>query len=133
MTQQVVEGIWWIPGRDDFLPDSHMYVIGKPESDDMTLVDCGLMGKGDYKLNEIDELGVSPKSVKRIIMTHSHLDHIGCLPEIKEALQTRKSGCIQPRPPIWSGGTSRSYTATRCLKACCGLNRASSRDCSDED
>jgi hypothetical protein len=41
--EHVVEGVRWIPGKDKFLPDSHMYVVGKPESDDFSLVDCGLM------------------------------------------------------------------------------------------
>lgn len=86
MTVQVVDGVWWIRGQDDFLPDSHMYVIGLPGSEDFTLVDCGLMGKGDYKLDQIDRCGVSLGHVRRIIMTHTHLDHIGCLPELKAAI-----------------------------------------------
>ena len=100
MTQQVVQGIWWIPGKDSFLPDSHMYVIGLPGSDDYSLVDCGLMGMGTYKLNEIDTLGISQQSVKRIIMTHSHLDHIGCLPEIREAF---------PHAEIWMHSEEARY------------------------
>lgn len=86
MTEQVIDGVWWIPGRDSFIPDSHMYVIGKPESRDFTIVDCGLMEKGSYKLEELEKLGISFDHVKRIIMTHTHLDHIGCLPEIREAI-----------------------------------------------
>ncbi len=86
MTEQVIEGVWWIPGKDSFLPDSHMYVIGKPESQEFTLVDCGLMDRGSYKLQELDKCGVSPNRVKRIILTHTHLDHIGCLPELLEAM-----------------------------------------------
>jgi glyoxylase-like metal-dependent hydrolase (beta-lactamase superfamily II) len=77
-----------------------MYVIGLPGSDDFTLVDCGLMDMGTYKLNEVDKLGVSPQSVKRIIMTHSHLDHIGCLPEIREAL---------PHAEIWMHSEEARY------------------------
>ena len=86
MTQQVIDGVWWIPGRDSFLPDSHTYVIGKPDSGDFSIVDCGLMEKGSYKLEELEQLGISLDQVRRIIMTHTHLDHIGCLPEILEAI-----------------------------------------------
>ncbi|MFZ5865739.1 MAG: MBL fold metallo-hydrolase [Thermodesulfobacteriota bacterium] len=92
MAEQVMEGVWWIPGRDEFLPDSHMYVIGVPGSGDFSLVDCGLMGKGEYKLEEIDRLGIAVDQVKRIIMTHTHLDHIGCLPELLSAI---------PRAEVW--------------------------------
>jgi hydroxyacylglutathione hydrolase len=86
VTQSVIEGIYWIPGKDRFIPDSHMYVVGKPDEQDYSLVDCGLLGMGSYKLEELDNIGVSLKHVKRIIMTHTHLDHIGCLPEILEAI-----------------------------------------------
>lgn len=86
MIEEVVEGVLWIPGQDSFLPDAHVYVIGKPGSGDFSLVDCGLMEKGPYKIDQLDKAGISPNQVKRIIMTHTHLDHIGCLPEILEAI-----------------------------------------------
>jgi glyoxylase-like metal-dependent hydrolase (beta-lactamase superfamily II) len=44
------------------------------------------MEKGSYKLEELEQLGISLDQVRRIIMTHTHLDHIGCLPEIREAI-----------------------------------------------
>lgn len=86
MIQEVVEGVWWIAGQDSFLPDSHVYVIGKPGSEDFSLVDCGLMEKGAYKVDQLDKVGISPAQVKRIIMTHTHLDHIGCMAEILDAI-----------------------------------------------
>lgn len=86
MFEHIVEGVRWIPGKDKFLPDSHMYVVGKPDSDDFSLVDCGLMEMGAYKLECLESCGISFDKVKRIIMTHTHLDHIGCLPEILKAI-----------------------------------------------
>ncbi len=85
MIEKVIDGIWWIPGRDKFLPDSHMYVIGMAGSGDFTLVDCGLMEMGSYKLEELDRGGIPLREVKRVIMTHTHLDHIGCLRDILDA------------------------------------------------
>ena len=92
MVETVIEGVWCVFGKDDALPDSHMYVIGLAGSGDFTLVDCGLMEKGSYKIDELDRCGVSTKQVKRIIMTHTHLDHIGCLPELLEAI---------PQAEVW--------------------------------
>ena len=86
MAQQVTEGVYFIQGQDEFIPDSHVYVIGEPDSEDLSIIDAGLMGKGDYKLGSIDNLGIDFKSIKRVIMTHTHLDHIGCLAEILEQL-----------------------------------------------
>jgi hydroxyacylglutathione hydrolase len=100
VTQKVVDGIWWIPGRDKFMPDSHVYIIGKEGSDDFSLVDCGLMEMGAYKIEEIEGCGISLKHVKRIIMTHTHLDHIGCLKEILEAV---------PHAEVWVHENEASY------------------------
>jgi len=84
--KQVAEGVWFIQGQDDFIPDSHVYVLGKAASHDLTLVDAGLMGKGRYKIRSIQEGGIPLSDIKRVIMTHTHLDHIGCLPELLREL-----------------------------------------------
>ncbi|MDQ1237860.1 MAG: hydroxyacylglutathione hydrolase [Thermodesulfobacteriota bacterium] len=82
MIENVVEGIRWIPGRDKFLPDSHVYVIGEPESHDLSLVDCGLMEMGSYKIEALESGGIDLNHVHRFILTHTHMDHIGCLAEL---------------------------------------------------
>jgi hydroxyacylglutathione hydrolase len=90
--EKVIDGVGWIPGRDRFLPDSHMYVIGKPGYGDFTLVDCGLMDMGAYKIEALEQAGIPLNEVRRVIMTHSHLDHIGCLPELLE---------VMPHMEVW--------------------------------
>ncbi|MEI8181328.1 MAG: MBL fold metallo-hydrolase [Desulfomonile sp.] len=100
MIEHVVEGVQWIQGKDSFLPDSHVYVIGKSGSSDFTLVDCGLMDMGSYKLEQLESAGISPNQVKRIIMTHTHLDHIGCLPELLRGL---------PDAEVWVHEDEASY------------------------
>lgn len=84
--QKISENITFIAGQDKFLPDSHLYVIGKKESRDLTLIDAGLMGADAYKLRSIEEGGYRLEDIKRVIMTHTHLDHIGCLHEIMKKL-----------------------------------------------
>jgi glyoxylase-like metal-dependent hydrolase (beta-lactamase superfamily II) len=81
---QVYKGVQFIAGQDEFIPDSHVYVIGDMESGDLSIVDAGLTGKGSYKANAIRQLGIRPGDIKRIIMTHTHLDHIGCLAELQK-------------------------------------------------
>lgn len=83
---KVTENIYFIPGQDEFIPDSHVYVIGQKNSQDLTLIDAGLMGKGSYKIRSIQEEGFKLEDIKRVIMTHTHMDHIGCLAEIREKL-----------------------------------------------
>jgi hydroxyacylglutathione hydrolase len=79
---KVAEGVYFIPGQDEFIPDSHVYVIGNPSSQDLTLIDAGLFGKDPYKVQSIQKMGIELTAIKRIIMTHTHFDHVGCLPEI---------------------------------------------------
>ncbi len=80
---EVTEGVYFIQGQDEFIPDAHVYILGKPGSKDLTLIDAGLMGKGDYKVQSIRDFGLDLEDVKRVVMTHTHLDHIGCLTEIR--------------------------------------------------
>jgi hydroxyacylglutathione hydrolase len=83
---KIYNNVYFIPGQDDLIPDSHVYIIGNPDSKDLSLVDAGLTGKGNYKIESIKKLGIDLSSIKRIIMTHTHLDHIGCLAEIKKTI-----------------------------------------------
>jgi glyoxylase-like metal-dependent hydrolase (beta-lactamase superfamily II) len=84
--KRISENIVFIQGQDEFIPDSHVYIIGEPSSKDLSLVDAGLMGKGPYKIEAIQKMDVEPSHIRRIIMTHTHLDHIGCLGEILRQL-----------------------------------------------
>jgi len=84
---KITEEVFYIPGQDAFMPDSHAYVLGKPTSEDLSLVDAGLLGKGSYKIRSIQKAGIKLSSIKRIILTHTHLDHIGCVAEILKGLR----------------------------------------------
>src|SRR5271157_6214141 len=79
---KITDTIFLIPGQDEMIPDAHAYVLGDPASGDLTLVDVGLIGKGAYKIRALKEGGIDPADIKRVIMTHTHIDHIGCLREI---------------------------------------------------
>ena len=83
---KITEEVFYIPGQDTFMPDSHAYVLGKPTSEDLSLIDAGLLGKGSYKIQSIQKAGIELSSIKRIILTHTHLDHIGCVAEILKRL-----------------------------------------------
>ncbi|MDY6972020.1 MAG: MBL fold metallo-hydrolase [Thermodesulfobacteriota bacterium] len=90
--KQITKDVYFIQGQDEMIPDCHVYVIGDPSSGDLSLVDAGLMGKGAYKINAIKKLGFEVSDIKRVIMTHTHLDHIGCLREILKEI---------PQAEIW--------------------------------
>ena len=50
----------------------------------ITLVDTGLRGNVAKIYAYIEKLGYGPKDIKRIIITHAHLDHINCLYRLKK-------------------------------------------------
>ena len=111
--KQIAEGVFFIPGQDGMMPDSHVYLIGNPDSDDMSLIDAGLMGKGRYKIESILESGVSLSNIKRIIMTHTHMDHIGCLGELREAI---------PHVALWIHENEASLLENRDEKVVYGMD-----------
>ncbi len=84
--EKVIEGIYFIPGQDEMIPDSHVYILGDSHSHDLSMVDVGLIGKGDGKLARIEQAGIGLQDIKRVILTHTHFDHIGCIKEILKGL-----------------------------------------------
>ena len=47
---EITEGVYFIPGQDEFIPDSHVYVIGDPATGDLSVVDAGLPGASAGRL-----------------------------------------------------------------------------------
>lgn len=66
-------------------PDIHLvdgvscnvYIITEP--DGLTLIDAGMPGAQKRILAAVTALGRSPRDVRRILLTHQHIDHIGAL------------------------------------------------------
>lgn len=60
---------------------ARVYFIGAP---DYCLIDTGTPGKSDRVLAALAQIGVQPLQVKRIVLTHHHLDHAGGVWELKK-------------------------------------------------
>ena len=116
---QVTENIFFIPGEDEFIPDAHVYVIGQPGSKDLSLVDAGLMAKGSYKIRAIQEEGIKLGDIKRVIMTHTHLDHIGCLAEIKAKLPWAELWVHEEEALALEGGDERTVYGMEAFRGMC--------------
>ncbi|MHB8110723.1 MAG: MBL fold metallo-hydrolase [Syntrophorhabdaceae bacterium] len=116
---QVYKGVQFIQGQDEFIPDSHVYVIGDPGSKDLSIVDAGLTGKGDYKAGAILKLGIDPKDIKRIIMTHTHLDHIGCLTELQKVFPEAELWVHKLEAELLEKGDDRAVYGMEMFKSMC--------------
>jgi glyoxylase-like metal-dependent hydrolase (beta-lactamase superfamily II) len=62
--------------------NSYLFVSDQNE---VSIIDTGFSGNGYKIMGQINELGISPERIKFIILTHSDMDHIGSVLEIKKA------------------------------------------------
>jgi glyoxylase-like metal-dependent hydrolase (beta-lactamase superfamily II) len=73
------------------------------ESDGLTLIDTMISGSGKEILDMAEGLGMGP--VRRILLTHAHVDHIGSLDEIAAKLMqpmvaiSKRESRMLPKPP----------------------------------
>jgi hydroxyacylglutathione hydrolase len=116
---EITESVFFIPGQDEMIPDSHVYLLGHPGSGDLSLVDAGLMGKGSYKLKSIVDAGVNLADIKRVIMTHTHLDHIGCVKEIRDQLQSAELWVHAQEAACLEDGDERTVYGMAMFKQMC--------------
>jgi glyoxylase-like metal-dependent hydrolase (beta-lactamase superfamily II) len=62
------------------MPVGHVYLWR--DADALTLIDAGLPGSGPLIAQGIRGLGHDPADVRRLVLTHAHVDHTGAAPEI---------------------------------------------------
>jgi hydroxyacylglutathione hydrolase len=116
---KVTEDVYHIPGQDEFMPDSHTYVLGKPSSQNLSLIDPGLVGKGSYKIQSIQKVGIELSAIKRVIMTHTHLDHIGCLSEIQKQMPWAELWVHRLEADLLEQGDERAVYGMDMFKSFC--------------
>ena len=63
---------------------SHVFLI---KSNDSVLIDTGMPGQGSKILSEIESLDVPVQAIKKILLTHHDVDHIGNAKKLQEATQ----------------------------------------------
>ena len=74
---ELLPGVWPVDGSVGCVT----YLI--VDADGVTLVDTGLRGNVPRIYATMRKAGRGPKDLKRIIVTHAHLDHINCLHKLK--------------------------------------------------
>jgi glyoxylase-like metal-dependent hydrolase (beta-lactamase superfamily II) len=65
-------------------PGSALNICLLVEGGTITMVDAGLPGCSAGVSAYLDEIGLAAQAIRRVIITHHHIDHVGGLPEIVE-------------------------------------------------
>lgn len=76
---------------------SYVYLLTGQEP---VLIDTGMKGKSHLLIQALDELGMSPKDIAHILLTHQDVDHIGNAKAIKEASNATLWSSVEDLPYI---------------------------------
>jgi glyoxylase-like metal-dependent hydrolase (beta-lactamase superfamily II) len=66
----------------------------------VAIVDTGMPGSADAILAKLEELGYKPSDLKKILVTHHDIDHIGSIAELKEKTGAEVYASIGEKPYV---------------------------------
>lgn len=101
MATQLAEGLWHIDCRTRDKPN--VYVID--DNDACTLIDAGWPGDEQTVRKGLNEAGVRPEAIDRVLLTHYDADHVGTLARLTPTLDA----------PIFIHHAEASYVAGESL------------------
>jgi len=86
---EILPGVHLVEGVDPS-PDfsTHVYLV-KDQGASWTLIDTGLPGASTATLAYLAKIKVEPTSIKKILITHLHRDHVGSLKAMIEKTRAR--------------------------------------------
>lgn len=90
----ITPGIWQLP-----FPVGHVYVAALP-GDGYAVVDTGVPGSAPAVLDALARLGAAPGDLRQIVLTHSHLDHMGSAADLADATGARVLAGVHDAPVI---------------------------------
>jgi glyoxylase-like metal-dependent hydrolase (beta-lactamase superfamily II) len=93
-TREVLPGLFQVRTRG-----SRAYLV---LDDDITLIDTGNPGSGRVIMQAVKELGRSADEIRHIVVTHSHIDHVGGLPEMQKHIPAKTIVHVADAPCVAS-------------------------------
>lgn len=81
--EEILQGVYLIggPGVSE-AEDAAVYLIDF--AGELVLIDAGAGGSSSQLIRNIEMLGLDPKALSHVILTHCHIDHIGSAPFLRE-------------------------------------------------
>jgi glyoxylase-like metal-dependent hydrolase (beta-lactamase superfamily II) len=71
-----------VPMLSPVMGPTRIYPVLLKDDDGLTLIDTGMFGQYGSLVQAIEEAGEQLSGIKRILLTHQDIDHIGNLPEL---------------------------------------------------
>lgn len=82
-TEEIIRGVYLIGGPNvTQAEDAAVYLIDF--AGELVLIDAGAGGSSSQLVRNIEMLGLDPKALSQVILTHCHIDHIGSAPFFRE-------------------------------------------------
>jgi glyoxylase-like metal-dependent hydrolase (beta-lactamase superfamily II) len=101
---EIIKNIHQVPGVI-----ANAYLIVEPGG--ITLIDAGLPGSDKRILQYIEDLGRPPRDLRRILITHADLDHVGGLGALRKATGARVFASSVESRAMAEGRSSRPVKA----------------------
>lgn len=106
----------------EIIPNVHRIpgIIANPylliDADGLTLIDTGIPGSSRKILRYMADLGYKPGDLKRILITHADMDHVGGLASLKTASGARVYAHVIEAEAMAAGRPSRPLKARKTLR-----------------
>jgi glyoxylase-like metal-dependent hydrolase (beta-lactamase superfamily II) len=98
---EIVKDIFIVGGPD--ITDGRDGCVYLMNLEELILIDTGAGWSVDSIIGNIKKLGLFPKNISKIILTHCHIDHIGGVPEIKKRFSSKIYIHKLDAPPLETG------------------------------
>ncbi|UQA96052.1 MBL fold metallo-hydrolase [Streptomyces halobius] len=79
----ITQDVWHLP-----FPVGYVYAVALPDGG-YAVVDTGVPGSAPAVLDALARLGARPGDLRQIVLTHSHLDHMGSAADLADATGAR--------------------------------------------
>lgn len=93
----IVDGVWRVP-----FPVGHVHLVRLRTG--FAVVDTGVPGSAPEILDALRHVGGAPEDLRQIVLTHSHVDHMGAAADLVDATEAQVLAGAADAPAV--GGVS---------------------------